>query len=480
MSKVARLRKKLNDLLGIMRTLKKDNNIEGVSIEDRSANIDKYYSMSIELSDVQKELFAEEQIEASERHKGLEKEYGFTRYSRGDLKFRATSWDDPISFDIYQPSVDEIKVRDNLIWQRYKEPSSLSSDQLVFSYRKFLGERLFLRHVSSGLKGAGYLSPKQLKFLSEFQKRAQATTVSAGTNADGGYLVPTETEAGIFYQMARTGPFAGPMGELGTWLNLSSGADRKINVNNNIDTLEASTKDEAADLDIKKAAWGQYDLSLHDYSFIMPYTVQLDQDSASDLEQELAFTMSQAFGRRLNKDAISGNGVDKISGLLGSAKITAAQTITSENDFDAASIRDANDAPITTDEVTSLKFKLDEYYRQDAAFVTSDYISNILENMVDSRRRFLFDKYNEDGKLLVRRMPVCVSTGFPTAAADTTAGIVGSFRNLIFGYTRGGLYLHVLKELYMQSLQLGLVGHMRVGGAIIFNGKAFSKFKFKA
>lgn len=479
MSKLKELKKKRNELLEKVRLFKLRNNKRGVSLKKREANVDKSFKMVRELSLLQDEIYVEEEIARTERSKELEKEYGFIRAPRGDLKFRSTSWDDPASIDDYQPSTDEIKARNNLIWQRYENDGALSSDQLVYSYRKFCGERLALRHIASGLKDAGNLSSKQIRFLSEYQSRAQDTTVVSNDDKAGGYLVPTDTEAAIYHHMSRIGPFSGPMGELGRWVNYDKGGKAKVNVNTNVDTLKAKISGEPSDVDAIKASWDQNDLSFYNYQYLMPYTIQIGQDSASNLEQELRFVLSQAIGRGINERIISGSTAAGFvfSGL--DALVSTNNTV-GTNAFNATQ-RNANNGPITQKEIVELKTSLNSYYRNNAnaAYVFSQDIIDVLENMIDDRKKFLFTKYNNKGQLMVRNNPAIVSDGFAASAASAVAGFFGSWDNLFVGYTRG-MYINILRELFMGSLQLGILGHIRVSNPILFNEKAFSKFTYKA
>ena len=67
---------------------------------------------------------------------------------------------------------------------------------------------------------------------------------------------------------------------------------------------------------------------------------------------------------------------------------------------------------------------------------------------------------------------------FTRQGGSSTAGIYGDFSQALFGYMRG-LKIQVLRELYMGSLQLGLLGHIRAGGGIITTHKAFARYEIQ-
>jgi len=506
MSKAEKLQKKIDDLLGKVRQLKKDNNLEGVDAQTRENNINKRYKMAREISSLQKELYVEREIENEEQRSSLEKEYSFLRHSRGDLKFRSTSWDDPLDFDTYQPTPSEIRVRDNLIWQRYNEPGSLSSEQLLYSYRKFLGERLSLRYIASGLKQAGFLSRQQIDFLSEYQQRAiegitTDSDVSAGGTTGAGYLIPTDSEVSIYHRMMRAGPFAGPMSELGNWINFSSGAARLFAIDNssghphddNDETLIAEPLIEGRDSEVKKANWVGGRIKTENYSFLMPYTVQLDDASAGNLEQTLVFILSQAFGKGINRDVIGGlpdgpffSLLDDESTISNKSPFIQKETITQK--VTTAYNTDNEFIPKLLKSLRDMKFKLDSYYRNNASFVVSDEFAEELEGLLDEDNRYIFPNYDENGRLLVKNIPVYPSatsspfhgsslSGFLSYAEGDVIGFLGDWDNYLLAYVRG-LSAVVLNEIFMKSLQKGILGYMRVGGGVAFDQRAFCKLQF--
>ena len=354
-------------LLGELSALKNKNNTRGVSLDLRSDFFTRYKNMYSELQDLNSLIKMEEKIEHAQHAQEMEKEYSFIKSSRGDLQYRSTNWNDDLSLDYNQPNDYELARRDALIWQRYKEPGSLSNDDLVISYRKYGAERLLLRYIASGFdKDKLRLTSKHMNYLDRFQKRAVATTQNVGTDADGGYLVPTETEAAVVHEMSYTGPFGGPEGGLGNWQRFITGGTKEISVNTSIDAEEAVYSTEALDLVAKKPIYAQREINFITLTQLMVWTVQLDQDAAGNFEQEARKNLGRAFGRKLNNDLTEDSRADindktKLVGLT-SANASFG-SIESNNAFDASS-RGKTNAPIRYDEALDLKHAVDPIYRQ--------------------------------------------------------------------------------------------------------------------
>lgn len=490
MSKLEKARKKRNKLLGQIEAFKKAGN-ENRSKKERIKRNKKFSRMVDDLAAAQERVKQLEIIYSAKQQRDQEEEFAVRRQPNnggGDLKFRKATWNDPVRDDSKTPSTKEMLKRDALVFQRFEDFESLNTKEKIKAHRMYAGERLFFRYIAAGASNDKLrLSQAELDLFHEFQDRAQATTAKIGTDGDGGYLVPTVTEAAIVHQMAFIGPFAGPASGAGKWQQYAAGEKREINVNTSRKTAKAKYVAEGVDIVAQKAAWSQVDLNFHTISNLMPWTIQIQQDSASNLEMELRAEMAESFGRLLNEE-LTATGTGASPNFLNSVgnSLLAGQTVTTLNSFDnntktaspvAYTVQGSNVRP---QEIVRAKYSIDKAYRGAPGFAmhASDFVMMTLEQVVDADGRFLYHRPQEGGPLMVHGMRAITNNGYEAAAAGKLCSTIGDFNKFRVGTVRG-MYMTVFRELFMQSLQLGLMAYWRVG-SVMEDANALAGIKFKA
>ena len=474
------VRQERNDLINKIEEFKKAGN-ENRTPEERKERNTKFGAMIDNLQSLQKKAKQLEVIEDAKRSKEREEEFAVKRVPNnggGDLKLRKASWDDPVTDESRTPNAENLQRRDALVFERFADPDALTTDQMVKAHRMYAGERLFFKYISAGASNERLrLSQAEMDLFHEHQNRAQATTAKIAADGDGGYLVPTVTEAAIVHQMAFIGPFAGPAGGAGRWQMYSSGEKHKINVNTSRKTAKAVYVAEGVDITAQKAAWSQVDLEFYTIANLMPWTIQVQQDSASNLESELRMEMAESFGRLLNDELTAtgtGNANDRLTGL--------AASITKSVDGTAAfnvTTYSYDDAAIQPNQIIRAKYLIDKAYRgtPDFAMHCSDHAMMILEQITDKEGRFMYHRAVDGGSLMAHGLRCITNNGFTAAAASRTHSIIGAFNKFRVGYVRG-MYVTVFRELFMQSLQLGLMAYWRVG-SVQTDANAFACIDYK-
>jgi len=488
-------RQERNDLIRKIEAFKKNGN-ENRTPEERKERNKNFSKMVDELADAQKLVKQLEVIEDAKQNKEREEEFSVRKIPNnggGDLKLRRASWDDPVTDESRTPKLEELEQRDVLVFERFNDPEALTTEQMVKAHRMYAGERLFFKYIAAGASNEKLrLSQAEMDLFHEHQERAQATTAQIAADGDGGYLVPTVTEAAIVHQMAFIGPFAGPGGGAGMWRMYPNGEPHKINVNTSRKNAKAVYVSEATDIGAQKAAWSQVNLNFHTIANLMPWTIQVQQDSASNLEQELRMEMAESFGRLLNDElTASGKGDNdnhRLNSLAGS--ILANQTVTGANAYDTNenggnSSYDLANSNILPREVITAKYLIDKAYRGTPDFLMhcSDYAMMTFEQLVDKDGRFLYHRETDGPAMIIHGLRCITNNGFihPSGAADAVTrnqfhSIIGAFNKFRVGYVRG-MYVTVFRELFMQSLQLGLMAYWRVG-SVQTDANAFSGLRF--
>ena len=470
-----------NELVGKIDDYKEKNNVEGVSLEKRKEYRTKVSSIIAELKTYTSVIDEKQILHRAGLQREMEEEFSVMRKPSGGVprsRFQTMTWGDNIDKDSHDPTTEEMLKRDELVWRRYEDFDGLGNDEKVESYRKFAGERIFYKYLAGGMdQDKVRLSDDEVRLMYAFQERAEATTSKTNVEADGGYLVPVETEAKIIHEMAFMGPFAGPKSGAGDWRGYPNGIKREVNVNTSRKSRMAAYSTEGADIAAVKAAWAQRPLNFLTLTSLMVWTIQLDQDAASNVEQELTMEMAEGFGRRLNRDLTRGAGGVALTGVVDD--IAAANTVESTNAFGSV-LHTVAGSLITPSEIIDMKYTIDKSYRMTPDFHMqfSDYCMGAIEQIVDADGRFLYHRSQEGLGLILHGVNAFTNNGFADAAASTINGVCGAFKKFRVGYVRG-MYMTKYREHFMPALQLGIQCYYRVG-SVNTVPEAFSAFEFKA
>ncbi len=124
----------------------------------------------------------------------------------------------------------------------------------------------------------------------------------------------------------------------------------------------------------QKANWKTVQLGAEKYTNLVTISEELLNDSGYDLEQELIDQLVEALALTLDELIVKGDGT--IEGL---------ETFTKENG--AKEVVQGTSGVVTVDEVIDLFYALPVAYRNDACFIISDEMANILTKLKDADGR---------------------------------------------------------------------------------------------
>ncbi|MCP1167902.1 phage major capsid protein [Limimaricola litoreus] len=206
-------------------------------------------------------------------------------------------------------------------------------------------------------------------------------------------------------------------------------------------------------------------IPLHELSALPKTSQRLLDDSAFDIEGWLAGRIADTFARSEAAAFVSGDGVDKPTGILsypqvdddgwswGSLGYVATGT---DGGFDAASPADA---------VIDLVYRLGAPYRAGASFVMNSRTAGALRKLKDADGRFLWSdglSAGEPARLL--GYPVLIAEDMPDIATDACALAFGNFEA---GYTIAERPdLRVLRDPFSAKPHVIFYATKRVGGAV--------------
>lgn len=270
--------------------------------------------------------------------------------------------------------------------------------------------------------------------------------LSESTDADGGYLVPTEFEHQIVTELEESNIIRSIARVITTH------HDRKIPiaVGHSVATWTA----ENAAYTESNPTFGQKQIDAFKLTDLLRVSVELLQDSEFDLESYISAEIARAFGVAEEQAFCVGTGMNQPTGIFtangGAVGVTAAA---------------AN--AVTADELISLIYALKSPYRRNAKFLMNDATVSAIRKLKDGNGVYLWQPALQAGqpdKLLGFDL---VTT--PYAPAMTTGALpiaFGDFNNYWIG-DRMGRTVQRLNELYATNGQIGFVATERVDGKVI-------------
>lgn len=277
--------------------------------------------------------------------------------------------------------------------------------------------------------------------------RTVSNVLMEGSDASGGYLVPTEFDSRLVEKLDGENVIR----NLATVVQTSG--ERKINVA--ASKPAASWVEENGELVFSDAAFDQVILDAYKLSVAVKVSEELLADNAYDLESFLVNAFGCAIANAEEEAFLTGDGVSKPTGILHPSK--GGET----------GVTAASDKVITADEIVDLVYKLKRPYRANAVFVTADSTLAAIRKLKDSTGQFLWSpglSAGEPDRLL--GFPVYSSAYVPTVAAGQPVLAFGDLGYYNIG-DRGVRSIAALHELYAGVGQVAFVAKERVDGKLV-------------
>lgn len=303
--------------------------------------------------------------------------------------------------------------------------------------------------------GGNFRAPKTLAEVDEQaiarSKDEKRATQVVGTDNLGGYAVPDD----MMRQIDRALLAFGGVRQNATVISSAMGGDLPIpTVNDTTNTGELLAEDtETAE---QATAFGQVVMKAYKFSSKeIPVSIELMQDSATDLNVLLGDLMGERIGRIENTYFTTGTGSGQPNGI-----VTAS----------AAGPTTAGATAITWQELVDLEHSVDSAYRAGAGFMMNDSTLGYLKKLADSQNRPLFlpgIAAGEPGSLL----------GYPYTPNNDMAAIATAAKTVLFGQLSKYLIRDVLAirivrldERYAEFFRVAFLGVARGDGNLINAG----------
>ena len=270
--------------------------------------------------------------------------------------------------------------------------------------------------------------------------------LSESTDADGGYLVPTEFERQIVTELEESNVIRSIAKVITTH------HDRKIPiaVGHSVATWTA----ENAAYTESNPTFGQKQIDAFKLTDLLRVSVELLQDSEFDLESYISAEIARAFGVAEEQAFCVGTGTNQPTGIFTANGGTVGVTTAAAN-------------AVTADELISLIYALKSPYRRNAKFLMNDVTVSAIRKLKDGNGVYLWQPALQAGqpdKLL--GFDLVTSPYAPTMATGALPIAFGDFNNYWIG-DRMGRTVQRLNELYATNGQIGFVATERVDGKVI-------------
>ncbi len=372
---------------------------------------------------------------------------------------RAKAWEAAKNFlDTHQTGNGTLSAEDAAAYDRMEqEVVNLGKEIERLEHREALDVELNRPVGSPLINRPGMASDVKIGRASDEYKKAMLTALRSnfrnvsnvlmeGTDASGGYLVPTEYDTRLVEALEQENVIR----SLATVIQTSG--ERKINVA--ASKPAASWVEENGELVFGDATFDQVILDAYKLSVAVKVSEELLADNAYDLESFLINAFGRAVANAEEEAFLTGDGISKPTGIFHATKggqlgVTAASS-----------------TAITADEVIDLVYKLKRQYRTNAAFVTSDSTLAAIRKLKNDNG-YLWQpalSAGEPDRLL--GYPVYTSQFVPAIAAEQPVIAFGDMSYYNIG-DRGARSFAALHELYAGVGQVAFVAKERVDGKLV-------------
>lgn len=275
---------------------------------------------------------------------------------------------------------------------------------------------------------------------------SELRAMSIGTDANGGYLAPTDLENAIL----RALPDVAVVRKYAKVLTLKH--DREIPISNNRGTVY--WKGEAVAFDESTPTYAKKALTAYKLTYLVKLSEELLADSGYDLFGELAQNYADLAGEAQDVKFCQGTGSGEIGGLIAGASlgVTAAATLA-----------------ITADELIDLDYSLKKQYRRNAIWLGATETAKHIRKLKNAQGQYIWQPALTAGQpdtLLGR--PFEETVGMPTIAAGATPLIFGDLKYYTIAQ-RGSRSVQRLNELYAASGQVGYRVFERLDASVMLS-----------
>lgn len=290
-------------------------------------------------------------------------------------------------------------------------------------------------------------------------KRLEEKALSVGSGADGGYLVPEETEREIGRRLAQVSPLRAIAGHR----QVSGNVYRKPFLITGAATGwvgETAARPQTNSPTLAELAFPTMEL------YAMPAATQtLLDDSAVNIDEWIAAEVDAAFAEQEGTAFVSGDGTNKPKGFLAYDKVAETSWEWAKLGFVQTGLDGAFPATDPADPLLDLVYALKAGYRQNGTFVMNRRTQAEIRKLKDEGGQYLWQPPASAGApATLMGFPLVEAEDMPDIAEDSYAVAFGDFRRGYLVVDRMGV--RVLRDPYSAKPYVLFYVTKRVGGGV--------------
>ncbi|MDR3475194.1 MAG: phage major capsid protein [Devosia sp.] len=295
--------------------------------------------------------------------------------------------------------------------------------------------------------------------FSAYVKRGEEKALSIGSNPDGGYLVPVETESQINQMLTAISPIRSIAGVR----QVSSSVYRKpITIAGPAVgwVAETAARPQTNSQTIDAVSFPTAEL----YAMPAATSAFLD-DAAVDVGQWIADEVNAAFAEQEGTAFVTGDGSNKPTGFLHATQVAEASWSWGNIGFIKTSVDGDWPASNPSDILVDLVYTLKAGYRQNATWVMNRHTQAALRKLKDGEGNYLWQPAaTPDGRATLMGFPLVEAEDMPDIGSGATPIAFGDFKRGYLVVDRMGV--NVLRDPFSAKPYVLFYTTKRVGGGV--------------
>lgn len=295
--------------------------------------------------------------------------------------------------------------------------------------------------------------------FSAYVKRGEEKALSVGSNPDGGYLVPSETETEIATLLAGISPMRAICGVR----QVSSSVYKKpITVTGpqvgwvGETAARAQTNAQVID-ELTFPTMERYAMPAATQAFL--------DDAAVDVGQWIAQEVNAAFAEQETAAFVLGDGVNKPTGFLTADTVEEGDWAWEKLGYVATGTDGGFGASEPADALIDLVYALKAGYRQNATWLMNRRTQGAVRKLKDAEGNYLWQPAaSPEGRASLMGFPLVEAEDMPDIAADSFSAAFGDFGRGYLIVDRQGV--NILRDPYSAKPYVLFYTTKRVGGGI--------------
>jgi HK97 family phage major capsid protein len=301
----------------------------------------------------------------------------------------------------------------------------------------------------------GYVRKGEAQGLAALEQKA----MSIGSNPDGGYLVPQETEAEIGRLLSK----ASPMRQICDVRQVSSSIYKKPFATTG--AAAGWVGETAARVQTNSPVLAELQFPAMELYAMPAATQALLDDSAVNLDEWIAREIETVFAEQETEAFVVGDGTNKPKGFMDYTKVANSAWVWGSTGYIATGVAGNFAASNPSDKLVDLIYGLKAGYRQNGRWIMNRATQAAIRKFKDAQGNYLWQPAaTADGNATLLSFPVVESEYMPDIATDAHAIAFGDFKRGYLIVDRVGVRL--LRDPYSNKPYVMFYVTKRVGGGI--------------